>query len=201
MKTKGRRSFMGAERELTHRDRSRPDSDAKRNTFRAGPDESGHFGIFGGRFVAETLMPLILEVEQRLRQGPQRPGIPRRVEALPDPLCRPAQPAVFRRAPDPPFRRRQDLLQARRAEPHRRPQDQQLHGPDPAGPADGQDPDHRRDRRRPARGGDGHGLRPVRPALHRLYGRGRYRAAAAQRVPHEAAGRGGQDRCCPAAAP
>ena len=33
------------------------------NTFRGGPTESGHFGIFGGRFVAETLMPLILEVE------------------------------------------------------------------------------------------------------------------------------------------
>jgi tryptophan synthase beta chain len=34
------------------------------NTFRAGPDERGHFGIFGGRFVAETLMPLVLELEQ-----------------------------------------------------------------------------------------------------------------------------------------
>jgi tryptophan synthase beta chain len=34
------------------------------NTYREGPDESGHFGIFGGRFVAETLMPLILEVER-----------------------------------------------------------------------------------------------------------------------------------------
>ncbi len=33
------------------------------NTYRAGPDEGGHFGAFGGRFVAETLMPLILEVE------------------------------------------------------------------------------------------------------------------------------------------
>jgi tryptophan synthase beta chain len=33
------------------------------NTYRGGPDEQGHFGIFGGRFVAETLMPLILEVE------------------------------------------------------------------------------------------------------------------------------------------
>ncbi len=29
-----------------------------------GPDDQGHFGIFGGRYVAETLMPLILEVEQ-----------------------------------------------------------------------------------------------------------------------------------------
>src|SRR5580704_11490472 len=34
------------------------------NSFRSGPDEHGHFGIFGGRFVAETLMPLILELEK-----------------------------------------------------------------------------------------------------------------------------------------
>jgi tryptophan synthase beta chain len=34
------------------------------NSFRTGPDERGHFGIFGGRFVAETLMPLILSLEQ-----------------------------------------------------------------------------------------------------------------------------------------
>ncbi|GAU81901.1 tryptophan synthase subunit beta [Bosea sp. BIWAKO-01] len=34
------------------------------NTYRSGPDENGRFGMFGGRFVAETLMPLILELEQ-----------------------------------------------------------------------------------------------------------------------------------------
>jgi tryptophan synthase beta chain len=34
------------------------------NSFRSGPDDRGLFGIFGGRFVAETLMPLILELEQ-----------------------------------------------------------------------------------------------------------------------------------------
>jgi tryptophan synthase beta chain len=34
------------------------------NSFRTGPDERGHFGIYGGRFVAETLMPLILELEK-----------------------------------------------------------------------------------------------------------------------------------------
>ena len=33
------------------------------NTYRGGPDARGHFGIYGGRFVAETLMPLILAVE------------------------------------------------------------------------------------------------------------------------------------------
>ncbi len=34
------------------------------NSFKAGPDVDGHFGVFGGRYVAETLMPLILSVEQ-----------------------------------------------------------------------------------------------------------------------------------------
>jgi tryptophan synthase beta chain len=33
------------------------------NSFRSGPDEDGRFGIFGGRFVAETLMPLILDLQ------------------------------------------------------------------------------------------------------------------------------------------
>jgi tryptophan synthase beta chain len=34
------------------------------NSFRTGPDERGHFGLYGGRFVAETLMPLILDLEK-----------------------------------------------------------------------------------------------------------------------------------------
>lgn len=33
------------------------------NSYRVGPDKDGHFGIFGGRYVAETLMPLILDLE------------------------------------------------------------------------------------------------------------------------------------------
>ena len=33
------------------------------NTYRAGPDANGHFGAFGGRYVAETLMPLVLDLE------------------------------------------------------------------------------------------------------------------------------------------
>jgi tryptophan synthase beta chain len=39
------------------------------NTLREGPDEDGHFGIFGGRYVAETLMPLILAVEKSWAQA------------------------------------------------------------------------------------------------------------------------------------
>ena len=37
------------------------------NSLRSGPDASGHFGEFGGRYVAETLMPLVLELEREYR--------------------------------------------------------------------------------------------------------------------------------------
>ena len=37
------------------------------NTYRNQPDERGHFGQFGGRYVAETLMPLILDLEREYR--------------------------------------------------------------------------------------------------------------------------------------
>ncbi|QJQ32844.1 tryptophan synthase subunit beta [Sphingomonas lacunae] len=37
------------------------------NSFRAQPDDRGHFGQFGGRYVAETLMPLILDLERAYR--------------------------------------------------------------------------------------------------------------------------------------
>src|SRR6266513_532520 len=44
------------------------------NTFRGGPDERGHFGIYGGRFVAETLMPLVLAVEAAYAEARNDPG-------------------------------------------------------------------------------------------------------------------------------
>ena len=44
------------------------------NTLRAGPDEHGHFGIYGGRYVAETLMPLILELEKAYNRAKADPA-------------------------------------------------------------------------------------------------------------------------------
>ncbi|WP_337875759.1 tryptophan synthase subunit beta [Elioraea sp.] len=44
------------------------------NSLRTGPDERGHFGIFGGRYVAETLMPLILEVERAYEEAKRDPA-------------------------------------------------------------------------------------------------------------------------------
>jgi tryptophan synthase beta chain len=46
----------------------------QKNTFKDGPDEEGRFGIFGGRYVAETLMPLILEVEKAYRAAKADPA-------------------------------------------------------------------------------------------------------------------------------
>ena len=45
-----------------------------RNSFRNTPDDRGHFGQFGGRFVAETLMPLVLELEREYRKAKLDPA-------------------------------------------------------------------------------------------------------------------------------
>jgi tryptophan synthase beta chain len=44
------------------------------NSFRSGPDERGRFGIYGGRFVAETLMPLILSLEKAYEEAKADPS-------------------------------------------------------------------------------------------------------------------------------
>jgi len=44
------------------------------NSFRTGPDERGRFGIYGGRFVAETLMPLILDLEKEYEAAKKDPS-------------------------------------------------------------------------------------------------------------------------------
>ncbi len=44
------------------------------NTYRGGPDERGHFGLYGGRFVAETLMPLILDLERAYNDAKADPA-------------------------------------------------------------------------------------------------------------------------------
>jgi tryptophan synthase beta chain len=55
---------------------------ASLNTYRAGPDERGHFGIFGGRYVAETLMPLILSVEKAYGEAKADPAFQAEFKAL-----------------------------------------------------------------------------------------------------------------------
>jgi tryptophan synthase beta chain len=52
------------------------------NSYRTGPDERGHFGLYGGRFVAETLMPLILELEAAYTQAKEDPAFKAELEYL-----------------------------------------------------------------------------------------------------------------------
>jgi tryptophan synthase beta chain len=54
----------------------------KRNTFSTGPDERGFFGQFGGRFVAETLMPLILDLERAYEAAKADPAFAAEVAFL-----------------------------------------------------------------------------------------------------------------------
>jgi tryptophan synthase beta chain len=51
------------------------------NSFRTGPDERGHFGLYGGRFVAETLMPLVLELEAAYAEAKNDAGFRREMDA------------------------------------------------------------------------------------------------------------------------
>jgi tryptophan synthase beta chain len=50
------------------------------NSFRTGPDERGHFGNFGGRFVAETLMPLILDLEKAYAEAKADPAFKKEMD-------------------------------------------------------------------------------------------------------------------------
>ena len=153
------------------------------NSFRTGPDERGHFGIYGGRFVAETLMPLILELEQAYAAAKDRSALPARSWTATSSImsagrARSISPSgmtehlggakIY-------FKRDElnhtgahkinnvlgQILLARRMGKPR------IIAETGAGHA------RRRDR---------HHLRALRPALRRLHGRGRHRAAEAERA-------------------
>ncbi|HEY4862928.1 MAG TPA: tryptophan synthase subunit beta [Xanthobacteraceae bacterium] len=54
---------------------------ARPNSLRLGPDAHGHFGIYGGRFVAETLMPLVLELERAYAEAKNDPTFKAEMES------------------------------------------------------------------------------------------------------------------------
>jgi tryptophan synthase beta chain len=56
--------------------------DQSLNSFRNQPDERGHFGQFGGRYVAETLMPLILDLEREYRAAQADPEFHAKLDDL-----------------------------------------------------------------------------------------------------------------------
>ena len=52
------------------------------NSFMTGPDEGGRFGTFGGRFVSETLMPLILDLEREYEVAKTDPAFAAEMDDL-----------------------------------------------------------------------------------------------------------------------
>jgi tryptophan synthase beta chain len=58
------------------------DPDLLSNSYRTQPDDRGHFGQFGGRFVAETLMPLILDLEREYRAAKADPAFAQEFDDL-----------------------------------------------------------------------------------------------------------------------
>jgi tryptophan synthase beta chain len=55
---------------------------SKPNSFRLGPDNRGHFGTYGGRYVAETLMPLLLELERAYEAARRDPAFQAELDDL-----------------------------------------------------------------------------------------------------------------------
>ena len=127
----------------------------------------------------------------RLSAGPARQGL----------RCAPRRTArSLRRTPDTALSgasvvggvgRREDLAQARRSLPHRSAQDQQCSRPGPARLRDGQTAGDRRDRRRPARSGDGDGGGVARSRVPRLHGRRGHATTGPERLSDAAHGRRG----------
>ena len=52
------------------------------NSYRTGPDSNGHFGAYGGRFVAETLMPLVLSLETAYEAAKKDPSFQAELDGL-----------------------------------------------------------------------------------------------------------------------
>jgi hypothetical protein len=161
------------------------------NSFMTGPDEKGRFGDFGGRFVSETLMPLILELEAQYENAKTDQSFWAEMDDLwtnyvgrPSPLYF-AERLTDRLGGAKIYFKRDELNHTGAHKINN------VLGPDHPRPPHGQDADHRGNRRGPARCGDGHGLREVRVEMHRLHGGHGCRTAGAERLPDEAPGRGG----------
>jgi tryptophan synthase beta chain len=57
-------------------------TNSQQNSFRNGPDDDGFFGLYGGRFVAETLMPLMLDLEEAYEAAKRDPSFQAELDSL-----------------------------------------------------------------------------------------------------------------------
>ena len=156
------------------------------------PDAHGHFGPYGGVFVAETLIRALDELKAQYARYRSDPEFVAEFEhELKHYVGRPT-PVYHARALVARARRRADLAEARGPQSHRRAQGQQLHRPGAARAAHGQAARDRRDRRGPAWRRDRDRRGALRHGVRRLHGHGGRRAPGAERLPDEPARREGR---------
>ena len=181
---------LGRRRELEPRDVTRDQGPRPGAGVRGGREmtSTGLYGTYGGRYVPETLIPALDELDAGWEEAKVDPSFQRG--------DRPARPRV-RRPPDAADARRAlrareaDLPEARGPPPHGRAQAEQRARPGRARPAARQAADRRRDGRRAARRRDGDRLRALRPRVRRLHGRRGHAPPAAERRADGAARRRG----------
>ena len=168
-------------------------------TSRRDPDARGYFGEFGGRFVPETLVEPIEELERAYFAARDDPAFQAELDRLlkhyvgrPTPLYE-AQRLTAAAGGARIFLKREDLTHTG-AHKINNALGQAL-----LAVAHGQAAHRRRDRRRAARRRDGDRVRAARPRVPRLHGRRGHGAAGAQRLPHAAARRRGAAASTPAA--
>jgi len=118
---------------------------------------AGRFGAYGGRYVPETLMAALEELEHAYDVAKEDPGFQAELDDLLHNYCGRPTPLYFAK----------------------RLTEQQRAGAGVVGPTHGETEDHRGDRRGAARSCDGHGVCVVRAGMRDLYGRRRHAEAGA----------------------
>ena len=165
----------------------------------SAPPLERRFGPYGGRYVPETLIPALDELEAAWSAARADPAFVARARRAAARLRRPPD-AALPRAPPLGARGRRGVAEARGPHPHRLAQDQQRARPGAARAAHGQAARDRRDRRGPARRGGRHRLRAARARLRRLHGHRGHAPPGAERAAHAAARRRGAWASTPARA-
>ncbi len=153
-------------------------------------DATGRFGVFGGRFVPETLIPALDELEAAWKRGSRGPrrtatsssALHRDFIGRPTPLFPiPAEAIAARGGRGATIWLKREDLAHTGAHKINNAVGQAL-----LAQRMGKPRDHRRDRGRPARRGHRDGVRPARARVRRLHGQHRHRAPGAQRAAHGA---------------
>ena len=88
-------AFLREAARLAAADGPRTHDACSSTAYRTGPDERGRFGNYGGRYVAETLMPLVLELEQAYAAAKRDPAFQAELRRLAHALRRPAVSPLY----------------------------------------------------------------------------------------------------------